>query len=160
MLKEPNTLWVLAVYEHYRTLKYCPRHYYALSTSSPFNEMYVLLHSPRTTRWLCAVPYGCFSFSEETLVNWGDNTGSMRVFDTDCIANTFSLYGPVVVRFYNVVPQTIKITTSNYHIKIESCDTIVCLFMVRSIGKTFGYRKKYTTGLSLELCWSSCSHEI
>ena len=123
-----------------------------------FQQNITFTSSPRTIRWPCGSVRLFYVLGGNA---WGtDNTGSMRVFDTDCIANTFSLYGPVVVRFYNVVPQTIKITTSNYHIKIESCDTIVCLFMVRSIGKTFGYRKKYTTGLSLEVCWSSCSHEI
>ena len=84
----------------------------------------------------------------------------MRVFDTDRIANMFFVNSPVVVQCDNVVPQTIKITALNYHTKIESCDTIVCLFMVRTIGKKFGCRKKYTTRPYLELCWSSCSYKI
>ena len=88
--EEPRTSWTLAVYEQYWTLKYCRCYYCTRSTSSTFNQIYVLLHSPRKTRWLCLIPYGCFALSEETVVNWGtDNTGSTRVFDTDHIANTF-----------------------------------------------------------------------
>ena len=33
------------------------------------------------------------------------------------------------------------ITSLNYHTKIGSSDTVVCLFMVRSIDKKCGYRK-------------------
>ena len=56
----------------------------------------------------------------------------------------FFLYGPVViliVRCANVVAQTIKIKALDYHTKIWLCDTIVCLFMVRSIGKKLERRK-------------------